>query len=151
MMTFYQTYRVIGARVRLKFINLSGEPAYVHTLMGNQQISANSNYKTQDLNELKGVRRRIVHSLDSGSKSVANITMNYSPEKVEGKSRAEIRGDPSFEALTSASPDEPHYLSICASQVSTTLGGQNNLNLQVEITMDFTAIWNDRKLLAASS
>jgi hypothetical protein len=82
---------------------------------------------------------------------VQSVTIPYSPEKVEGKSKAVIRGDPNFESGTSSSPAEPHYLSICASQVSSTLGGGADMNMQVEISIDFTAIWNDRKILAASA
>lgn len=151
MANFYTTYRVIGAKVTLKFINLSAEPCYVHTVVGNQQLASGSGWTTKDLSELKNQRRRILHALSSGSKSVASITIPYSPERVEGKSKAVIRGDPNFEATTSQGPLEPHYLSIACSQVSTTLGGQANLNVQVECSIDFTAVWNDRKILANAS
>ena len=151
MHSFYTTYRVIGAKVRVKFINLSGEPCYIHAYQGAQQLSAQSALLPRQLNELKGVRRRILHSLDSGPKSVQTMVINYSPERQEGKSKAVIRGDPNFEALGSGEPMEKHYLSLTASQVSSTLGGQSNLNVQCEVNIDFTAIWNDRKIQGEST
>lgn len=151
MHTFYNTYRVIGAKARVKFINLSKEPAYIFAYKGAQQFSASSAMLPRQLNELKGIRKQILHSLDSGPNSVRTITIGYSPEKQEGKSRAVIRGDPSFEALATGEPVEKHYLSLAALQVSSALGGQENLNVQVEVAIDFTAIWNDRKIQAEST
>lgn len=151
MSNFYSTYRVIGAIARVKFINLSNEPCYVYTHLGNQQFSAASNWTPAQLRELKHTKRRILHALSSGPKSVLSITTGYSPEKVEGKSKASIRGNPEFEALHGQNPLEIHYLSTCCSQVSSTLGAQENLNVQCEITIDFTAIWNDRKILDTAS
>lgn len=151
MSVIYNTYRVIGAKARLKFINLSSEPCYVHTVVGNQQLADSEGWTNNTLGEVKGIRSRIVHAVNTGSQSVVSMNIGYSPEAVEGKPKSAIRGDPSFEALFSHNPLEPHYLSIAMSQVSSTLGANAVANVKCEIELDFTAIWNDRKIHTVGS
>lgn len=147
---FYQTYRMIGAKAVIKVINLCAEPVYFHTLLGNMQLSASSNLTNQSIAELKGVKSAIVHGVNTGAKSVRTVVMNYSPERVEGKKKAEIRADNHFESVFGTDPAELHYLSCCASQVSDTLGSSVDMNVKVEVTVYATAIWNDRKILSGA-
>jgi hypothetical protein len=149
MAAMYTTYRVLGCRVSVKFINLSGEPVYCLIVPGNQQVTTATDPQT--IKELKGAQSRICHSVDSGPRSVIRMNYNYSPEKIEGRPKSHIRGNPDFEALTSAIPVELHFLSIMAHQVSTTLGGQNNATVQCEVTFNWTCLWNDRKFLNTSN
>lgn len=149
MAAMYNTYRVLGANIQVKFINISGEPVYCLIVPGSQQITTATD--PQSVRELKGAQSRICHSVDSGPKSVLNMSYNYSPEKIEGRTKAAIRGNPDFEALYSTIPTELHYLSIMCHQVSSTLGGQNNATVQVEVTFNWTALWNDRKFLDSSN
>ncbi|AXH76443.1 MAG: coat protein [Cressdnaviricota sp.] len=149
MSAMYNTYRVLGCRVNVKFINISGEPVYCLIVPGSQQITTATD--PQSVRELKGSQSRICHSVDSGPRSVINMSYNYSPERIEGRPKRDIRGNPDFEALHSNVPTELHYLSIMAHQVSTTLGGQNNATVQVEVTFNWTALWNDRKFLDDSN
>lgn len=151
MKEFYGTYRVLGAKVFLKFINLSTEPVYVMGLIGNQQISGSSQWTPQDIREMKHSRSKILHSLDSGAKSVQTLVFNYSPASIEGCSKSRIRIDDRFEATENNHPSEIHYLSTCIHQVSTALGGQNDATVQVEATFHWTALWNDRKILDDSN
>lgn len=151
MKALYSTYRVLGCKVFLKFINLSQEPVYVMGLLGNQQISSSSQWSPQDIREMKGSRSKILHSLDSGDKSVQTLVFNYSPAQIEGCTKSRVRNDPKFEALGTSHPEELHYLSTCIHQVSTSLGGQENANVQVEATFHWTALWNDRKILDDSN
>ena len=148
MNAMYNTYRVLGCRVNVKFINISGEPVYCLIVPGSQQITTATD--PQSVRELKGAQSRICHSVDSGPKSVIHMNYNYSPEKIEGRPKRDIRGNPDFEALASTIPTELHYLSIMCHQVSSTLGGNNNATLQVEVTFNWTALWNDRKFLNRS-
>lgn len=151
MKEFYQTYRVLGCKVFLKFINISGEPIYVMGLMGNQQLSSSDAHMPGDIREMKGSKVKILHSLDSGPKSVQHLVFNYSPANIEGCSKSRVRDDPSFSALATQHPSELHYLSTCIHQVSTALGGQDNATVQVEATFHWTALWNDRKILPDSN
>lgn len=151
MKALYNTYRVLGCKIFLKFINISQEPVYVMGLLGDQQLAAGDSHMPSDIRELKGSQSKILHSLDSGDKSVQTLVFNYSPNLIEGCSKSRIRNDPKFEALGSSHPEEIHYLSTCIHQVSTSLGGQENATVQVEATFHWTALWNDRKILDDSN
>ena len=151
MKALYNTYRVLGCKIFLKFINLSQEPVYVMGLLGNQQISGSDQHSPQDIREMKFSKSKILHSLDSGDKSVQTLVFNYSPNKIEGCTKQRVRNDPEFAALGSNHPTELHFLSTCIHQVSSTLGGQETANVQVEATFHWTALWNDRKILPDSN
>lgn len=147
MSQFYQTYRVIGAKAVIKVINLCTEPVYIHTILANTQLSSSSSLNNQALAEMKGVRSVIVHGVNTGPKSIRSIVMNYSPERVEGKKKSEVRGDPTFESVVGTDPSELHYLTMCASQVSDQLGASVDMKVKCEVTIHATAIWNDRKII----
>lgn len=151
MKELYSTYRVLGCKIFLKFINLSQEPIYVMGLLGDQQLSGSDQHSPQDIREMKGSKSKILHSLDSGNKSVQTLVFNYSPNQIEGCSKARIRNDPTFSALSSNHPESLHFLSTCIHQVSTTLGETNDATVQVEATFHWTALWNDRKILPDSN
>lgn len=151
MKEFYQTYRVLGCKVFLKFINVSQEPIYVMGLMGNQQLAAGDSHMPSDIREMKGSQVKILHSLDSGPKSVQHLVFNYSPAAIEGCSKSRVRNDPNFQALATSHPNELHFLSTAIHQVSTSLGDTNNATVQVEATFHWTALWNDRKILPDSN
>lgn len=151
MKELYNTYRVLGCKIFLKFINLSEEPVYVMGLLGDQQLSASDSHTPQDIREMKGSRSKILHSLDAGNKSVQTLVFNYSPNQIEGCSKFRVRNDPTFSALSASHPESLHFLSTCIHQVSTSLGGTQNANVQVEATFHWTALWNDRKILPDSN
>ena len=151
MKEFYQTYRVLGCKVFLKFINLSKEPIYVMGLMGNQQLAGSDQHMPSDIREMKGSKVKILHSLDSGPKSVQHLVFNYSPASIEGCSKSRVRNDPNFQALATNHPNELHFLSTAIHQVSSTLGGTDNATVGIEATFHWTALWNDRKILPDSN
>lgn len=148
---FYQTYRVIGAKAIIKVINLCNEPVYVHTTLANTQLAPSTGLTNKTLREMRGMKSTIVHGVNTGDKSVRRLVVNYSPARVEGKSKSITRGDPNLESVFGTDPAELHYLTLCASQVSDALGQQSNMAVKVEVEIHATAIWNDRKILLPSS
>jgi hypothetical protein len=146
MALFYNTYRVLGAKVFVKFINLGAEPIYIASCKGgNMQVSEGVGLTLPEWKELKNSKTAVLHGMNTGAKSVRLITETYSPEAVEGKSKAMIRADPNFESLSQNSPPEPHYISLGATQINSTSSVQD-MAVQCEITILYTALWNDRKL-----
>ena len=87
MNQFYDTYKVIGAKAYVKFINLSNEPAYVGTKVAQYQAST-TDTTLNDFREMKGTKVNILHGLNSGPKSVITHVRNYSPSKTEGISKS---------------------------------------------------------------
>lgn len=145
MAVHYNTYRVLGAKVWMKFINLGEEPIYIATCKGGAQQVADTGLSLAEWKELKNSKTAVLHGLNTGPKSVRLLTETYSPEQVEGKRKALIRPDPNFEALANNSPYEPHYYTVAATQINSTASVQD-MAVQCEITIMYTALWNDRKI-----
>lgn len=146
MSTFYDTYRVLGAVAYVKFINLSEEPVYIATKVGQKQFSDSGSVSLNDWRESKDTQVNILHGVNSGPKSVRTHVRKYSPCITEGISKSEFNGRfKEFSALNSHSPSIEHFLSTGMTQVSSTLGGNNNTSVQVEITIHFTAEWSGVK------
>lgn len=151
MNQFYDTYKVIGARAYVKFINLSPEPAYIGTKVGQYQAST-SNVTLNDFREQKGSKVNILHGLNSGNKSVVTHVRNYSPAKTEGITKKEFNvRHKDFAAMTTTNPTTPHYLSTMCTQVSSSLGGSENLNVQVELVIQYTTEWSGLKPITDQS
>lgn len=146
MAVHYSTYRVLGAKVYVKFINLGAEPVYIATCVGGaQQVSESTPLTFSQWKELKHSKTAVLHGMNTGTQSVRNLSVGYSPEKVEGKRKALIRGDPNFESGVQTSPLEQHYFSVGATQINSTASVQD-MAVQCEITILYTALWNDRKI-----
>lgn len=146
MSTFYNTYRVLGAKVWMKFINLGAEPIYIATCKGgNFQVTEGFGLTLAEWKELKHSKTAVLHGMNTGPKSVRLLTETYSPEMVEGKKKAIIRGDPNFESLSQSNPVSPHFYSVGATQINSTSSVQD-MAVQCEITIMYTALWNDRKI-----
>lgn len=142
MNSFYDTYKVIGAKAYVKFINLSEEPAYIGTKVAQYQAST-SDTTLNDFREMKGTKVNILHGLNSGPRSVVTHVRKYSPSKTEGISKREFNVRvKDFAAGTNTNPLTPHFLSTMITQVSDTLGSSENLNVQVELTIHYTTEWS---------
>lgn len=151
MNQFYDTYKVIGAKAFVKFINLSSEPAYVGTKVAQYQ-SSTSETDLNDFREQKGSKVNILHGVNSGPKSVVTHVRNYSPSKTEGISKKEFNiRHKDFAAMTTTNPTVPHYLSTMCTQVSNTLGGSENLNVQVELVIQYISEWSGLKPISDQS
>lgn len=149
MCTFYSKYRVLGSRITVKFINLCGEPAYCILHRGSQNLSAG--WTAQHARELKGCQTRILHSLDSGPKSVVILRSGYSPMKAMNKSKTLCLADNDLVGDATKNPDNQWHWTIAVQQVSATLGGSDPLTVQCEVTVDYTTEWFDRKVLTQPS
>lgn len=152
MCQFYDTYKVLGAKAYVKFINLSSEPVYIATKVGQKQFSDNGNVTLNDWREARDTQVNILHGVNSGKQSVRTHVRNYSPRITEGISKAEFEGrSAEFGCLNTHSPTITHYLSTGMTQVSTQLGGDVNTSVQVELTIHFTTEWSGVKPIADQS
>lgn len=152
MSNFYDTYRVLGAIAYVKFINLSEEPVYIATRVGQKQFSDNGHVSLNDWREAADTQVNILHGVNSGPKSVRTHVRKYSPCKTEGISKSEFNGRfDQFCALNTAEPAIQHFLSTGMTQVSSTLGGSVNTSVQVELTIHYTTEWSGVKTIADQS
>lgn len=144
MAHFYNTYRVLGAKAYIKFINLTAEPIHIVTHIGVDQVASGANLDLIAWKNMANTTNSMVHGVNTGAKSVRNLSVGYSPEKVEGKKKSLNRADNRLESLTSADPLQQHHLTIGATQVNTSFDSVA-MNVHYEITILYTALWNDRK------
>jgi hypothetical protein len=152
MSSLYDTYRVLGAVAYVKFINLSAEPVYIATKVGQKQFSDGGSVSLNDWREAKDTQVNILHGVNSGPRSVRTHVRKYSPCITEGISKSEFNGRfESFSALNTQNPLIQHYLSTGMTQVSSTLGGAVNTNVQVEITIHYTSEWSGVKSVLTQS
>jgi len=152
MSKFYDTYKVIGAIAYIKFINLSEEPVYIATKVGQKQFSDGGSVSLNDWREAKDTIVNILHGVNSGARSVRTHVRKYSPAKTEGISNTEFRTrNTEFSSLTNGEPAVKHYLSTGMTQVSSSLGGTTNTNVQVEITIHYTCEWSGNKIIDTQS
>lgn len=152
MSQFYDTYKVLGAKCYVKFINLSAEPVYIATKVGQKQMSDNGTVSLNDWREQRDTQVNILHGVNSGKQSVRTHVRNYSPAKTEGISKAEFEGrSAEFGCLNTHSPTIQHYLSTGMTQVSSTLGGDANTTVQVELTIHYTTEWSGVKPITDQS
>lgn len=149
MASFYDKYRVIGSKITVKFINLSGEPCYVVLHKGTQTLGAN--WDAQELRELKNVQTRILHSLDTGAKSVVRLSNGFSPKNFMDKPSVLVYADNDLQAAIGSNPEKLFHWTIGIAQVSATLGASDNLTVQAEVTINYTVEWSDRKMVAGPS
>lgn len=144
MAQFYNTYRVLGAKVFCKFINLGAEPIYIASHKGGQQVAENVALTLAEWKELKYSKTAELHGMNTGQNSVRLLVDTYSPGMIEGKKKSITPGDPNFEAPSSGSPPEPHFYTVGATQINSTSSVQD-MAVQCEITILYTAVWNDRR------
>lgn len=144
MAHFYKTYRVLGAKAYIKFINLTQEPIHIVTHIGTDMVATGANLDLISWKNMANTSNSMVHGVNTGAKSVRNLSVGYSPEKIEGKKKALNRADNRLESLTSTDPEQQHHLTIGATQVNTSFNSAA-MNVHYEITILYTALWNDRK------
>lgn len=149
MATFYNRYRVVGSKISVKYINLSNEPAYIVLHRGTTGLG--TGWTAQQAGELKGTQVRILHALGSGPKSVQTMTSGFSPKKALDKPNVLVYADETLDAPVGEVPEQQWHWTAGMHQVSSTLGAQANLNVQIEVSIDYTAEWFDRKTQSASS
>lgn len=149
MSSFYDRYRVIGSKISVKFINLSNEPAYIVLHQGTTGLGAG--WTAQQAGELKGTKVRILHGLNTGPRSVVTLSSGFSPMKALGKPKTLIFADEDLDAQHGEVPAKQWHWTVGMHQVSSTLGAQSDLNVQCEISIDYTAEWSDRRPINAGS
>jgi len=149
MSSFYDKYRVIGSKITVKFINLSAEPCYVILHKGTQTLGAN--WDAQELRELKNVQTRVLHSLDTGPRSVVRLSSGFSPANFMDRPKILTYADEELEAPYTQNPAKQFHWTIGCTQVSSALGASANLTVQAEVTVNYTVEWFDRKMVTQPS
>lgn len=150
MSLIYNQYRVLGARARIRYVNMSDEPVIVFGAHLGAPLGAG--WEADSLLERKDIKSRIL-SAKTGGKNVATINLYYSPSKFYNQSKAHLRNDKDLVGSHDGNvvPAKTSFFEIGMAQVSTDLGDQDAHKVKIFIEIEYTAFWNDRKLKISGS
>lgn len=137
----YDTYRVMGAKVRLEFYNPNGDG---YTCGYRIRKSSEPDTATQSMQAVSGYPFTELSTINnSGSqRKVFNFYVDMSV--VFGKPKSTIASDDKYEALNTTTPVEQSWIDVICQSNNTTGGIQASF----KITITYYAVWSNRKQIA---
>lgn len=150
MALIYEQYRILGAKARIRFVNMSDEPVIVFGAHLGAPLGAG--WQADNLLERKDIKSQIL-SAKTGGKNLATINLFYSPSKFYKQSKENLRNDPDLRGKWDGTvlPTKTSFFELGMAQVSSDLGGSDAHKVKCYIEIEYTAFWNDRKLKIAGS
>lgn len=150
MALIYEQYRVLGAKARIRFVNMSDEPIVIFGAHLGAPLGAG--WQADALLERKDINSKIL-SAKTGGKNVANINLFYSPSKFYNQSKETLKNDPDLRGKWDGTtlPVKTSFFELGMAQVSSDLGGSDAHKVKCFVEIEYTAFWNDRKLKIAGS
>lgn len=151
MALVYNQYRVLGARIRIRFVNLCEEPVII--VGGHLGAPLGTGWNPHHLMERKDIRSTILSPMSAGGKNQTTLSLNYSPSKFYKQSKENLRADNALVGKSdgTAVPAKMSYFEFGIAQVDSALGGSADSKVKVYIDIEYTAFWNDRKLKLTAS
>ena len=151
MALVYNQYRVIGAKMRLRFVNLCEEPVII--VGGHLGAPLGTGWNPHHLMERKDIKSRILSPMSAGGKNQTTMTLYYSPSKFYKQSKENLQNDNSLVGKFDGSivPSKMSYFEFGCAQVDSAQGSSNDHKVKVYIDIEYTAFWNDRKLKLTAS
>ena len=151
MALIYNQYRVLGAKCRIRFVNICDEPiicvaAHLGAPLGN-------GWNPHHLMERKDVKTKILSPMSAGGKNVTSMTLTYSPSKFYQQSKENLRADNSLVGKEDGTvvPSKMTYFEFGVAQVDSSVGSSADHKVKVYVDIEYTAFWNDRKLKLTAS
>lgn len=141
LMQLYDHYCVIAVRIRIDWSNnLTGNPT--HVIAAIRDGSTTSSTLTDYVET--GNTKYMTLGTEGGGNNVKSMYINLNPNKFLGRSKP--LADPNLKGTVSANPNEQAYLILAAVNTDEF----TNTNTQALITIEYTAILFEPKVLSAS-
>jgi hypothetical protein len=146
MALVYNQYRVLGAKMRIRFVNLCEEP--IIAVGAHLGAPLGTGWNPHHLMERKDVKTQILSPMSAGGKNQTSMTLFYSPSKFYKQTKSNLRADNDLVGKEDGSvvPSKMTYFEFGVSQVDSAAGGSADHKVKVYIDIEYTAFWNDRKL-----
>lgn len=146
MAAIYNQYRVLGAKCRVRFVNMSNEPVVVFGAHLGAPLG--TGWSPDQLMERKDVRSQFLSPMNAGGKNQTTMQLFYSPSKFYKQTKTNLRNDNSLvgNGVGDVVPSKATYFEVAIAQVDSTLGSQENHKVKIYVDIEYTAFWNDRKL-----
>lgn len=151
MSLVYNQYRVLGAKIRLRFVNLCEEPVII--VGGHIGAPLGTGWNPHQLMERKDMKSQILSPMSAGGKNQTTLTLTYSPSKFYKQSKENLQNDNGLVGKHDGStvPSKMTYFEFGVAQVDSAQGGSLDHKVKVYVDIDYTAFWNDRKLKLTES
>lgn len=149
MKAHYQKYQVLGAKLRIKFINKSTAPVFVGVFRSTTVPT--SGWKLTDIRE-KGFRKqKMLGALNSG-RELGTLTEVYSLKKALGQNKLQVEANSStYMAIDDDTINEEamtQFFVFYAAPVDSNLNPNTNLSIECQIDYNCISRWIDRDRLA---
>lgn len=154
MKAHYAAYQVLGARIKVRFVNKGNGPIYAGLFRSTEGIA--SNWTMTQLRErgFGGKKQRIISGLNTG-REVANFVDVYSLKKTLGVSSKQAQADrdnymmcdtENIGNTTFPSQLWAFYTAIVDKNLQ-----EGDVNVEAYVEVDYTVRWSDRELLSDAS
>ena len=146
MAAIYKQYRILGAKCRVRFVNMSNEPIIVFGAHLGAPLGAGWN--PSQLMERRDVKSQFLSPMNAGGKNQTIMNLFYSPSKFYKQRKENLRADNSLVGndVGDVVPSKMTYFEVAVAQVDTSLGASANHAVKIYVDIEYTAFWNDRKL-----
>lgn len=146
MEAIYRDYVVLGSKIKVRFINTSAEPLFIHVNRRNSVM--NTDHTTADLEETQPTNKMTILPVASSGQPSKTLTQSYSPAKQFGISKKQVRNNE--ELILGSGENVPGvgkevYYNIAMQQIGASLGGNNNATCKILVEVEYTALWSNRK------
>lgn len=151
MAAIYNQYRILGAKCRLRFVNMSEEPIIVFGAHLGAPLG--TGWSPGQLMERRDVKSQFLSPMSAGGKNQTTMSLFYSPSKFYKQRKENLRADNSLvgNGAGDVVPSKMTYFEVALAQVDQTLGASANHAVKIYVEIEYTAFWNDRKLNTHSS
>lgn len=151
MKAHYQKYQVLGAKVRVKFINKSSAPVFIGIFRNT--TTPTSGWKLTSIRERGFKKQKMLGALNTG-REVGNMTETYSLKKALGQNKLQIEANSStymtIDDDTVNQDAVTQFIVFYAAPVDSTLNPSTNLPVECQIDYQCIARWMDRDRLGDS-
>lgn len=146
MAAHYKRYKVLGAKLTCKFINLCEDQCYIGII---RDLSSLSSGSVDQLIERQAIRHTILNPASSGPGGVKTIRSGYSPSKQFNitKSQAKAMNELTVDiAGTSADTDFNALWNIWMAPVAHSHRNADTI-VECQVNIEYLVRWEDRQIL----
>lgn len=146
MAAHYKRYKVIGAKLTCKFINLCEDQVYIGII---RDLSHLSSGDVDGLIERQGTRHLILNPASSGPGGVKTIRSGYSPAKQFGVKKSQVKAMDELNVDIAGSSADADYNALWNIWMAPVAHSHRNADTIVEcqINIEYLVRWEDRQIL----
>lgn len=152
MRVHYKQYKVIGAKMTAKFINLSNDQCYVGCVRDLTQLTAG---EIPQIMEHRGSKLKILNPAQSGKGSVSTFVVTYSPAKQFNVKKSQVSSmDELAVSVQGTSANDGDYNTVWnlfMAPVDTAYVSNVDTRVEVSVKIEYLVRWEDRQILPDAS